>query len=543
MLYAVFEKAPVFGAKVASANVEEIKKLPGVKHCFVVEGVGTQLQGLLPGVAVVADSWWQAQQARLQLKVTWADHPTAQQSSAGFAAKAAEFSKQTPMQTPRKDGDPDAALVSAVKKVEAEYFYPFISHANLEPQNCTAHFKDGKLEVWAPSQSPGGGRSLCAQALGIQPTDITIHMTRVGGGFGRRLNNDYMVEAAWIAKQVGVPVKLLWSREDDMRHDFYRPAGWHFLKGGVDASGKIVAWKNHAVTFSNAAGQGFAPSANMDGTEFPQRFVPNFEQGISTIPLGVPTGFLRAPRSNGLAFAMQGFIDELAHAAGKDPLQFRLDLLANDLGPAMAAAAAAAAAAAPPAAEPPAGRGGGRGGGGGGGAAFSATRMRDVLLLVAEKSGWGKRQLEKGTGMGIAFYHSHRGHFAEVVEVSVSRAGAVTVNKVWVAGDIGRQIINPSGAVAQAQGSALDGIAGALNQEITIENGRTVQGNFDDYPLLRINRAPKVEVHWKITDNDPTGSGEPALPPVVPALCNAIFAATGKRIRSLPLTKHDLSWA
>jgi isoquinoline 1-oxidoreductase beta subunit len=524
MLYAVFEKAPVFGAKVASANVDEIKALPGVKHCFVVEGVGTALNGLLPGVAIVADSWWQAQKARGQLNVTWADHPTMEQSSAGFDATAAELSKQAPATINRKDGDPDAALAGAAKKIDAAYQYPFLSHANLEPQNCTAHFRDGKLEVWAPSQSPAGGRSLCAQTLGIPATDITVHMTRVGGGFGRRLSNDYMVEAAWIAKQIGVPVKLLWSREDDMRHDMYRPGGYHYFTGGVTADGKIAAWKDHLVTFARAS------SATMSATDFPQRFVENYQLGTSTMPLGAPTGPLRAPGSNGIAFAVQSFIDELAHAAGKDPLAFRLEMLANDLGAAQAAAAAASGGRA----------GGGRGGGGGG---FNAERMRGVLELVAEKSGWGKRKLEKGTGMGIAFHYSHSGHFAEVVEASVSRSGVVTVNKVWVVGDIGSQIINKSGAEAQAQGSALDGISQAFAQEITFEKGRTVQANFDEYPLLRINRAPKVEVHWKLTDNPPTGSGEPALPPVLPALCNAIFAATGKRVRSLPLTKHDLSWA
>lgn len=525
MLYAVFEKSPVYAAKVVSANLDEIKALPGVKHAFVVEGVGTSLSGLMPGVAIVADSWYQAKTAREQLKVTWADHPTSEQSSEQFAAKAAEFVKGAPAQINRKDGDADAALASAKKVVEGAYFYPFISHATLEPQNCTAHFKDGKMEIWAPSQQPGGGRSLVAQALGIQPGDITIHMTRTGGGFGRRLSNDYMVEAAAIAKQIGVPVKLLWTREDDMRHDMYRPAGFHNFKGGVDANGKIVAWKNHFVTFTGAS------SATVGGTEFPQRYIANYELGTSSMPLGVPTGPLRAPGSNGIAFAVQSFIDELANAAGKDPLQFRLDLLANDLGAQLAAAA-------PPAGAP---AGGGRGGGGPPG--LDPARMRGVLEMVAEKSGWGKRKLEKGTGMGVAFHFSHRGHFAEVVEASVSKSGVVTVNKVWVVGDIGRQIINKSGAEAQAQGSALDGLSQAFAQEITFDKGRAVQANFDEYPLLRINRAPKVEVHWKITDNDPTGSGEPALPPVIPALCNAIFAATGKRVRTLPLTKNDLSWA
>jgi len=516
MLYASVIKAPVFGAKVASADLEAAKSVKGVKKAFVIEGdpnglfpTGSIGQGLLPAVVVVADSWWAAKKGRDKLNVKWADHPTAAQSSKGFAEQAAALNAGAPQRNARNDGDVAAALKGAAKTVEAAYSYPFLSHANLEPQNCTAEFKDGKLEIWAPTQNPEPGRQLCAKTMGLKPEDITIHMIRGGGGFGRRLANDYMVEAAWVAREVGAPVKLLWTREDDMAHDHYRPGGFHFLKGGVDAQGNLVALQDHFVSYSlNGA---IAPSAGMSAAEFPARFVPNVKYDVSMIPMGIPTGPLRAPGSNALAFVFQSFIDEMAHAAGADPLAFQIKLLGNE-----------AVVGTPP-------------------AAYGAGRMRGVLKAVGEMSGWANRgKLPKGEGMGVACYYSHQGYFAEVAHVAVAADGNVKVKKVWVAADVGHTIINPHGALNQVQGSVLDGLSEALHQAITIEGGATQQSNFNDYRLMRISESCPVEVKFLKTEFSPTGLGEPALPPAIPALTNAIFAASGKRVRSLPITPDML---
>jgi isoquinoline 1-oxidoreductase beta subunit len=529
MLHGVYERCPVFGGKVVSANLDDVRKLPGVKQAFVVEGAagGASVLGggppLVSGVAILAETWWHANTARKALKVVWDEGPAATQSSVAFAQNADALSKQPPQKTLRSDGDPDGALRSAAKVVEAAYSYPFISHTPLEPQGATAHFKDGKLELWSNSQQPVQGRRQVAQALGIQETDITQHMVRGGGGFGRRLTNDYLVEAATIAKQAGVPVKLLWSREDDMGHDYFRPGGFQYLKAGLDASGKIAAWRNHFVTYGE--GDQTVAAGAMGPTEFPQHFIANYALHTSVQPLGMRTGAMRAPGSNAIAFVIQSFLDELAHAAGKDPVEFRLELLDS----------------APPAAAQPAQPQGGRGGPGGG--SLNAERMKGVLRLVAEKSGWGKKTFPKGTAMGVAFHFSHAGYFAEVAEVTVN-ANKVKVNKVWVAGDVGSQIVNPSGAQNLTEGGVIDGMGAMMSAEITVDKGRVVETNFGRYPLIRLSQAPpEVEVHFAKTTYPPTGLGEPAMPPILPAVANAIFSASGKRVRSLPLSKSGLSWA
>jgi isoquinoline 1-oxidoreductase beta subunit len=531
MQYAVFEKCGVFGGKVVKANLDEIKKMPGIKNAFIVEQpviAETVFQGdpgLENGIAIIGETWWHANQARKKLVVTWDEgaRGVPAHSSDVYEQKAMEMGKGKPQRPIRVDGDPDSAFKNAAKVVEAAYSYPFIAHAPLEPQGATAHFKDGKLEIWSNSQIPAGGRGLAVKALGISDSDITQHMVRGGGGFGRRLTNDYFVEAAYIAKQAGVPVKLLWSREDDMTHDYYRPGGYQFLKAGLDANGKIIAWQNHFVSYGE--GDRFVSSGAMGPTEFPQPFIENYALHASVQPFAARTGALRAPSSNAFAFVIHSFIDELAHAAGKDPVEFRMEILNTKK-----------------AAPAPAGGPGGRGGMG---PSYNAERMKGVLQLVAEKSDWKNRaSLPKGTAKGVAFHFSHQGYFAEVAEVHVDAANKVKVNKIWVAGDVGSQIINPSGAINICQGGMIDGLSELMSQEITLKNGRVQQTNYDKHGMVRMSQAPpEIEIHFLKSNNGPTGLGEPAMPPILPAVANAIFTATGKRLRSLPLSKHGLSWA
>ena len=514
MRYAIYEKCPVFGGRAISANLDQVKAQPGVRDAFILEGQ-SDYTGLLSGVAIVADSTWAAFSARRQLRVVWDEGAGATQSSESYAAQAAALAEK-PGKVVRQDGDVAAALAAAVTKVEAAYSYPYLSHATLEPQNCTAWpTKDGGMEILAPTQNPGDARDVVARTLNLPKDKIKVSFTRIGGGFGRRLMNDPVAEAAAIAQKIGEPVKLVWSRDDDMRHDFFRPSGWHNLKGGLDAQGKLVAWHDRFVTVGLNSSDKANRSADMDANLFPGRFVPAYLLEQSIINTNVPTGWLRAPGSNALAFVIASFLDELAQAGKQDPLAFALGVLGPDQ-------------------QLP--------GGGHGGAGYDTKRMKGVVTLVAEKAGWGKK-FPRGTGQGLAFYYSHQGYIAEVAEVTVTRDGTLKVNRVTAAVDVG-PIMNLSGAETQVQGSIIDGLSGAWLQEITIDRGRVVQGNFDQYPLLRINDTPPVvDVHFIQSKNHPTGLGEPALPPLPPALCNAIFAATGKRIRQLPISKSNLSWA
>jgi isoquinoline 1-oxidoreductase beta subunit len=522
MLYAVYEKCPAFGGKVVSANLDQIKTLPGVKDAFILEGNG-KVKELVPGVAIIADSTWAAMSARKQLKVVWDEGKVATESWDGFVAQAKEKAAQPGARMLRKDGDPDAALAGAAKTVEANYVYPFISHANLEPQNTTAHWKDGVMEIWSPTQIPTIGTGMVNRVLGIPPEKIILHLNRAGGGFGRRIGADYLIEAAAIAQKVNAPVKLTWSREDDMRHDQYRPGGLHFLKGGIDAKGKVVAWKNHFFTFGEGGNPGSGGGLGAD--EFPGRWIANYQAEQTMFDTGWPMGPWRAPGSCVFSWVFHSFIDELAHAGGRDPLELRLEILGDKDEM--------------PAGTPPAGAKGKQNA-----APYNVARMRNVLKFAAEKAGWGKKKFAKGSGAGLAFHFSHRGYFAQVAEVTVTKDGELKVDRFVTGADIGAQVVNLSGAENQVEGSVLDGLCVLRSQEINIERGRVVQGNFNDYPLMRITEAPaKVETYFLPTNYPTTGLGEPALPPVAPAICNAIFAATGKRIRQMPLSRADLRWS
>jgi isoquinoline 1-oxidoreductase beta subunit len=489
MVYATYTKCPVFGGTVVSANIDEIRKRSGVRDVFVLEGV----EGLTSGVAIVADSTWNAFSAGEALKVQWNEGAGASQSSTAMAKQAEALAKATP----------PAPLAPGAKMVDAVYHYPFLAHATLEPQNCTALYKNGVMEMWTPTQIPASGQSLVTRGLGLLPKDVIVHITRLGGGFGRRGSNEFSLEAGAIAKKIeGTPVKLMWRREDDFAHDNYRSNGWHFFTAGMDGAGKVVALHDAFVKMQGGPG-------DMSAGGFPFTAIPGAEVKSSKLPAGIPTGYWRAPGDNGNTWATQSFVDELAHAAGRDSLEFTMDLLATM----------------------PAGAG----------RAFDAAKMMNVLKIATDKAGWGT-QRPRGEGQGFAITHTNNAYVAIAADVVVSRDGGLSIRKLIAVVDAGT-IVNLSAAEAQVQGAMLDGISAAWFQKITIERGAAAQANFDDYRMLRMNETPTVvDVQFIKSSAPPTGLGEPGLPAAAPAVCNAIFAATGIRVRTLPIADVSLKW-
>ena len=488
MLYATYTKCPVFGGKVVSANIDVVKARPGVRDAFVLDGIA----GLPSGVAIVADSTWNAFSATKALQVTWNE-------GAAVSLNSVEMAKQADVIATRVS---PPALPDGAKAVKAVYHYPFLAHATLEPQNCTAVFKNGVMEMWAPSQIPSVGQGLVARGLGLAPKDIVVHITRLGGGFGRRGSNEFSIEVGAIAKKLeGTPVKLMWTREHDFAHDNYRSNGWHYFTAGVDSAGKVVALHDSFVKMQGGPG-------DMSANGFPFTAIPGSQVASGKLPGGIPTGYWRAPGDNGNVWATQCFVDELAHAAGREPLAFTLDLLG----------------------AVPSENG------------FDAPRMTAVLKLATEKAGWGQKR-PRGEGQGLAITRTMGTYVAIVADVVVSREGGLVIKKITAAVDAGT-LINLSAAEAQVQGAMLDGISAAWFQKITIEGGAAAQTNFNDYPMLRMSHSPRqMEVHFVKSAAPPAGLGEAGLPAAAPAVCNAIFAATGRRIRTLPIISESLKWA
>jgi isoquinoline 1-oxidoreductase beta subunit len=490
MRYAAIRQSPVFGGTVSHYDEAAILKRPGVK----------KIVNLKNAVAVVADRFWRAKSALDALNIGWSDGPNASLDDAKIAADLkAALDDDANAAVAKQVGDAAAALKSSAKVISAEYHVPYLAHATMEPMNCTAHVTADSCEIWAPTQFPGPMVQVAQRFTNLTPDKIKIHQTYLGGGFGRRANMDFVIQAIMISQAAGAPVKLIWTREEDIQHDVYRPVSTTRIKAGLDSTGNLVAWQQRIASPSIfGMNPGFGPpqkidNSSVEGSADKRYSIPNFLVDYVRKDFAVPVFFWRSVGNSQNAFFFESMLDEVAHAAGKDPYEFRRALLKD------------------------------------------TPKLLNVLEMTAKLGNWGK-PLPKGSGRGIAFHEAFGSTVGEVAEVSVDKGNRLRVHRVAVVIDCGT-VVNPDTVVAQMQGGVNFGLTAALFGAIDIAKGRVAQHNFYDYQMVRLANAPRIDVEIVTSSGPPAGVGEPGTPPIAPAVANAIFAATGKRIRSLPLVK------
>ncbi len=530
MLYASVARPPVFGSAVKSVDDKAALGVAGVKQTATIDAFKPPITfQALGGVAVLADNTWAAMQGRKKLKIEWEKSPHSVWNSDAYKKELQETARK-PGKAVRQNGDVDAAFAKGGKIVEAEYYAPMLAHASMEPPAALAVFRDGKAEVWAPTQGPQGARDAVAQALGLKKEDVTINVTLLGGGFGRKSFPDFAVEAAVLSKKTGKPVKVVWSREDDIKFDVYHSVAAMYMKAALGPDGKPTAWLQRTVfppigsTFDPSATYSDPGELGLGFTDVPFALA-NFRAENGPAANHARIGWFRSVANIYHAFGIHSFADELARAAGRDPVEYLLQLLGPDR--------------VVPRAELP--KEFPNYGGNYEQYPIDTSRFRRVLTLAAEKASWGKQKPGNGYGIGVAMHRSFLTYVATVVQVQVDDAGKVQIKRVDTAVDAGT-VVNPEMVKQQFEGAAVMGTSLALYGEITATNGVIDQSNFDTFQMARINNAPReTNVHIVASDAPPAGIGEPGLPPFAPALCNAIFAATGKRIRELPLAKAGLA--
>ncbi|NQV64397.1 MAG: xanthine dehydrogenase family protein molybdopterin-binding subunit [SAR86 cluster bacterium] len=527
MKYAAYTRCPRVGGRVVSFNEAEIKQLPGIIDAFILEpddrsGLASRafLEGLAVlrgGVAIVGEDTWAVFDAKSKLKVIWDETSASSDDWLQMVAEAKKIASAGGGEVSLDGPRVDAELSDKANQIhEAFYQFPYVAHVCLEPMNCTADYRKGSdgqgdtLAVWIPSQFPAQVKEIAENLLGVKQDNVNVTLTRMGGAFGRRAVHDFAAEAMAISYRAGLPVKLTWTRTDDIHNDFFRVGGFENMKAALDVNGKLKAWDQHYIGFAHNGKP--VIGSGLRGNEFSMAALDNARVTQTMMPVNTPCGAWRAPGSNTNAFVEQSFIHELAVLGGRDHVEFMLELLGSRRWIKE-----------------------------GNVNSLNTGRAIDVIKLVAAKAGWG-RTMPAGTGLGFAFYFCHAAHVAEIAEVTVDKNRNFRVNKVTVAVDVG-PIINMSGATSQVQGAVIDGLSAMALQQITMQNGVIQQNNFDDYPVMRIASTPEIDVHFIQSDNRSTGLGEPALPPLAPAITNAIYTATGVRIRSMPLSEQGFKLA